>query len=102
MPRIRIGVSVGMTIRVGMGDSFDFVKPHVHAEVDFDEIPSDEELDERWRWIWETQIAPQSEQLLDLMQSELAKKLGPYRESPDHPAERPEPAPRPPAPAAYE
>jgi hypothetical protein len=75
--KVRIGVQLGMTIQV-MG--VDYVKPSAWAEVDFEDIPSEEELKKKWSWLWEQQIGPQAEEMLDMMTQKLTKTVGPYRE----------------------
>jgi hypothetical protein len=78
--KIKIGVQVGMTIQI-MG--VDYVKPSVWAECEFDEEPTESELKKRWEWLWANQVAPQSEQLLDLMSKSLTEKVGSYRSTGD-------------------
>jgi len=98
-PKLRIGVDVGMSIQV-MG--VDWVKPAVRAEIDFDEIPTDKEAEERWAYLWDKQLQPQVDKLLDLMQDELRRRLGPAWSAPPTvaaPVKREDtPAPPPPPP----
>ena len=56
------------------GGSMDFVKPTVWADLTFEEIPTEQELKEKWRFLWEDQIGPQYDQLLELMVNESKKR----------------------------
>lgn len=76
MAAVRIGVSLGMTIQV---KGVDYVKPSVWAECDFDEMPSDELIKERFSWLWEKQIAPQAEEMLELMTKKTRDAVGEFR-----------------------
>lgn len=93
MPTLKLGIDVGYTIKVG---DWDFTKPTVHAEIGWDDIPTETEARERWRWLWDAQIGPQSEELLDFLVQQLTKRLGDYRE-PTLPDKAGRPAPPPPA-----
>lgn len=75
MPTLKIGIEVGYTIKVG---DWDFAKPTVLAELKFDEVPDEKTAREKWGWLWDTQIGPQSEQLLDFLVQQLTKRLGDY------------------------
>jgi len=66
---------LGMTIQVR---GVDYVKPSVWAECDFDSIPTDKEIQDKFAWMWTTQIAPQAEQMLDLMTSTVKKVVGEF------------------------
>lgn len=62
--RVRIGISLGATLNV---DGQDWIKPSLYCDVLFDEMPDEEELRERWDWLLETQIVPQSEALVQMI-----------------------------------
>lgn len=73
---LKIGVQVGSTIQVqGVGQSWDFLKPSVWAEIQFDDTPTEEELKEKWEWLWEKQVAPQADQIIGLMIEELKTRV---------------------------
>lgn len=91
--RLKIGITVGYTIKVG---DWDFAKPTVTSEIQFDPWPDEKTTRERWRWLWDTQIGPQSEELLDFLVQELTKRLGDYH-NPSLPDKAAKPAPPPPA-----
>lgn len=76
--KVKIGVQVGMTIQIR---GVDYMKPSVWAECEFDHEPTEKEIQERWDWLWKSQIGPQSEELLDLMSKTLTEKIGDYRKS---------------------
>ena len=79
--RLKIGVSVGATIQVISGPgSMDFLKPSTYASIEFDDIPDDKEVRDRWEYLWKNQIGPQTEQLIDMMMEE-ASKRGVVRDS---------------------
>lgn len=83
--RIRIGVQVGATIQVKngpMGD-YDFLKPSAWAEMElsnedllnYEEAGIlDETIKEKWNYLWEDQVAPQAEQLIDMMMKEASRR----------------------------
>lgn len=75
--RIRIGVELGMTIQVR---GVDWLKPTVHAEIDFDEIPDEKTLQQRWAYLWTEQVGPQADELLDLLEQQIQRRLGPFRD----------------------
>jgi len=91
--RLRIGVDVGVTVQVapGPGESFgDWLKPRVHAQLDFDGVPNSEVLGESWEWMWNNQVGPQSEELLDLMQRNISKRMmSIYKEADEAPSTPP-------------
>ena len=75
MPRVRISVSMGATIAVDNGTGMsDFLKPHVEAELSFDEKPNNDELQQAWDWLWHYQIEPQYQELLNQMSQHALKK----------------------------
>ena len=71
-PGLRIGMSVGLSIQL---HGVDWVKPTVYAEVDFPEVPeSQEEIEQRWRWLKEHQVYPQLDELFDMMSKEVRNR----------------------------
>lgn len=76
MAELKIGVQVSATIQMRSGpmSDFDFMKPTVWAELKFENVPTEEELKQQWAWLWESQVAPQAEALLDLMVAEADKR----------------------------
>lgn len=83
--KITIGIDLGMTVSVR---GTDWLKPAVHASIQFDDIPDTETLNERWTYLWEEQIGPQSDELLSLLMEQMTKRLGPYKaEEPSKPAD---------------
>lgn len=71
MARLRIGVDLGMSIQV---QGVDWLKPTVRAELDFDEVPDEDELKEKWKWLWDSQVGPQGDELIDLLMRELSSR----------------------------
>lgn len=85
MPKLRIAVGVGMTVSIRSGgESTDWLKPTVRAELSFDEVPDENELRDKWRWLWESQVGPQSDELIDLLVRELSKRGVPAERAPEH------------------
>lgn len=73
MPVFRMGADVGFSIQI---QGMDWLKPTVHCEVDFEEMPTPEQVKEKWDWLWEHGITPASDQLFGLLMSELQRRLG--------------------------
>lgn len=92
--RVKLHCELGMSIQV---EGVDWVKPVVFAEASFDDVPSDAELEQKWDWLWTTQVAPQAEQLLDMLKAEMRKRLGVHEDPPsqDRGSGRPPPPPAP-------
>ena len=74
--KVQIETYVGSTIQVQSGpyNNFDFFKPSAAVKIEFDGIPSEEEIRKAWDWMWEEQVVRQAEEMLDFMISAAAKR----------------------------
>jgi hypothetical protein len=64
--RVRLSVYLGATIEV---EGRDWIKPAASADVIFEsedpsELPTDAELREKWEWLWDRQVLPQADTLI--------------------------------------
>lgn len=73
---LRIGLSVGVTMSIHLpdGGGYDFLKPTVFAEMKFSETPSAKDVQDHWEYLWNEQVGPQLEHLLDLALEESSKR----------------------------
>ena len=71
---VRIVVRLNATLEVGdaYGGSA-WAKPGIEASVGWDGKPTDEQIEREWRWLWDTQVNPQFQGLIDILKEESRK-----------------------------
>lgn len=68
---VRLNVYLGATIQV---EGMNWAKPSVSADVKFDGMPTPDQLEKAWHFLWEDQVGPQIETFVEWMKDQIHKR----------------------------